>query len=136
MTSANLPLVAYLDGRTTNAQVRVVNRTSGGTWNASVQASDSSAKPATGLALAVKADGGVIVAWDDTRSTSAIWGAQCEAGSGTSSVTRCGPAEKWSDQAGASSHPSITASATQVYLGWRDDTAGGGDIRIRLRNPS
>jgi hypothetical protein len=136
LTSANLPLVAYLDGRTTNAQVRVVNRTSGGTWNASVQASDSSAKPATGLALAVKADGGVIVAWDDTRSTSAIWGAQCEAGSGTSSVTRCGPAEKWSDQAGASSHPSITASATQVYLGWRDDTAGGGDIRIRLRNPS
>ncbi len=30
----------------------------------------------------------------------------------------------------------FVASPTQVYLGWRDDTAGGGDIRIRLRNPS
>jgi hypothetical protein len=28
------------------------------------------------------------------------------------------------------------ASGTTVYLGWRDDTAGGGDIRIRLRTPS
>jgi Putative serine esterase (DUF676) len=136
LTSANLPVLAWLDGRTTNAQVRVANRTSGGTWNASVQVSDASAKPATGLALAVKADGGIIVAWDDTQATSAIWGAQCESGSGTSSVTRCAPAEKWSDQTGASSHPAIVVSPTKVYLGWRDDTAGGGDIRIRLRNPS
>jgi hypothetical protein len=135
LTSANSPVVAYLDGRSTNAAVRVVNR-NGTTWNASVQVSDSSAKPATGLALAVKADGGVIVGWDDTRSTSAIWGAQCEAGSGTSSVTRCGPAEKWSDQTGASYRPTLFASTTRVYLGWRDDTAGGGDIRIRLRTPS
>jgi hypothetical protein len=136
LTSANLPVVAYLDGRTTNAAVRVVNRTSGGTWNASVQVSDSGAKPATGLALAVKTDGGIIVAWDDTRGTSAIYGAQCEAGSGTSSVIRCGPVEKWSDQSGASSHPTIVASTTQVYLGWSDATAGNGDIRIRLRSPS
>jgi hypothetical protein len=136
LTSGNLPVVAYLDGRSTNAAVRVANRTSGGTWNATVGVSDSSAKPATGLALAVKADGGVVVAWDDTRSTSAIWGTQCEAGSGTSSVTRCATAEKWSDQTGASSHPTIVASTSKVYLGWRDDTAGGGDIRIRLRTPS
>jgi hypothetical protein len=79
----------------------------------------------------------MVVAWDDTRATaSAIWGAQCEAGSGTGSVSRCATAEKWSDQTGASSHPALVASTTKVYLGWRDDTAGGGDIRIRLRNPS
>jgi hypothetical protein len=29
-----------------------------------------------------------------------------------------------------------TAPSLGVYLGRRDDTAGGGDIRIRLRNPS
>ena len=80
LTSANLPVLAWLDGRTTNAHVRVANRTSCGTWNASVQVSDASAKQATGLALAVKADGGIIVAWDDTQATSAIWGAQCESG--------------------------------------------------------
>ena len=137
LTSANLPVVVYLDGRSTNAAVRVSNRTSGGTWNATVQVSDSLSKPASGLALAVKVDGGIIVAWDDTRVTAtAIWGAQCEAGSGTSSVTRCGPTEKWSDQAGASSHPTIVASTTKVYLGWSDATAGNLDIRIRLRNPS
>ena len=136
LTSANLPVVAYLDGRSTNAAVRVTNRTSGGSWNATVQVSDSSAKASGGLALAVKADGGVIVAWDDTRSTSAIWGAQCEAGSGSSAPTRCGPAEKWSDQTGASYRPTLIATTSKIYLGWRDDTAGGGDIRNRLRNPS
>jgi hypothetical protein len=136
LTSAGSPVVAYLDGRATNAAVRVVNR-NGTTWNASLQVSDASAKPATGLALAVKADGGIIVAWDDTRVTAtAIWGAQCEAGSGTSSVTRCGPTEKWSDQAGASTHPTLIASTTKVYLGWSDATAGNLDIRVRLRNPS
>jgi hypothetical protein len=51
-------------------------------------------------------------------------------------VTRCGTVEKWSDQTGASYRPTLVATASQVYLGWRDDTAGGGDIRIRLRNPS
>jgi hypothetical protein len=119
-----------------NAQVPVTNRTSGGTWNATVQVSDASAKPSGGLALAVKADGGVIVAWDDTRSTSAIWGVQCEAGSGSSAVGRCGAVEKWSDQTGASYRPTLIATTGQVYLGWRDNTTGGGDIRIRLRTPS
>ena len=129
-------MVAYLDGRATNAAVRVVNR-NGTIWNASIQVSDASAKPATGLALTVKADGGVIVAWDDTRATgAAIWGAQCEAGSGTTSVSRCATPEKWSDQAGASSHPTLVASTTKVYLGWSDATAGNLDIRVRLRNPS
>jgi hypothetical protein len=136
LTSANLPIVAWLDGRSTYATVRVANQTSGGTWNASVQVSDTAGRPATGLAISVKADGGVILAWDDTRGTSAIYGAQCEAGSGTSSVTRCGPVEKWSDQTGASSHPTIAASTTKVYLGWSDATAGNLDIRFRLRNPS
>jgi hypothetical protein len=136
LTSAGSPVVAYLVGRATNAAVRVVNR-NGTTWNASIQVSDASAKPATGLALAVKADGGVIVAWDDTRVTAAaIWGAQCEAGSGTSSVSRCAAAEKWSDQTGASTHPTLVASTTKVYVGWSDATAGNLDIRIRLRTPS
>jgi hypothetical protein len=98
--------------------------------------SDTSAKPASGLAFAVKADGGVLVAWDDTRSTSAIWGAQCEAGSGSVSVVRCGPAEGWSDQAGAATRPALIATSTKAYLVWSDATTGGGDIRFRVRNPS
>jgi hypothetical protein len=51
-------------------------------------------------------------------------------------VARCGPVEKWSDQSGASSHPTIAASTTKVYLAWSDATAGNLDIRVRLRNPS
>ncbi|MGA3058410.1 MAG: hypothetical protein ABSE70_10320 [Candidatus Limnocylindrales bacterium] len=127
-------LVAWLDGRTTAGQVRVRQRT-GTSWSSSVQVSDDAAAPGGGVALAVKADGGVIVAWDDTRATaSAIWGAQCEAGA--KAVARCAAPEAWSDQAGAAYRPTIVASATQVSLGWRDDTSGSGDIRVRLRSPS
>jgi hypothetical protein len=36
LTSANLPVVAWLDGRSTYATVRMANQISGGTWNASV----------------------------------------------------------------------------------------------------
>jgi hypothetical protein len=94
----------------------------------------AAAKP-TSLAFVVKADGGVIAAWGDTRvATSAIWGAQCEVGA--SSVTRCAVAEKWSDQTGAAVKPTLAVNATKVYLGWRDDTAGGGDVRFRTRVPS
>jgi hypothetical protein len=89
----------------------------------------------TSLALAVKVDGGVIVAWGDTRAaSSAIWGTQCEAGSST--VTRCAAAGQWNDQTGAAVNPSLVANATTVYLGWRDNTAGGGDVRFRMRVPS
>jgi hypothetical protein len=81
------------------------------------------------------ADGGVIAAWGDTRvGTSAIWGTQCEAGA--TSITRCAAAAKWNDQTGAAVNPSLVANATTVYLGWRDNTAGGGDIRFRVRVPS
>jgi hypothetical protein len=133
LTSTNAPLVAWIDGRVTNKQVRVAQK-SGSTWGASIQVSDASAKPAS-LALAVKADGGVIAAWGDTRATpSAIWGAQCEAG--TTAVTRCATAAKWSDQSGAAVNPTIAASAATVFLGWRDDTAGGGDFRLSRRVPS
>ena len=133
LTSANAPLVAWIDGRVTNKQVRIAQK-SGSTWGASVQVSDASAKPAS-LGLAVKADGGVIAAWGDTRATpSAIWGSQC--GAGTTAVTRCGIAAKLSDQTGAAVNPTIVASGTAVYLGWRDDTAGGGDIRFSRRVPS
>jgi hypothetical protein len=83
----------------------------------------------------LRGDGGGTVAYD-TRATSAIRGVKCEAGSGTSSVTRCGPGEKWSDKTGASYRPTLFAATSGVYLGWRDDTAGGGDIRILLRNPT
>ena len=51
-------------------------------------------------------------------------------------MTRCATPEKWSDQTGASYRPTLFATTTKVYLGWRDDTAGGGDIRVRLRTPS
>jgi pimeloyl-ACP methyl ester carboxylesterase len=137
LTSAGVPMVAWIDGRVTTAgQVRVAKGTTTNTWSASVQVSDTSAKPASGLAFAVKADGGVLVAWDDTRSTSAIWGAQCEAGSGSVSVVRCGPAEGWSDQAGAATRPALIATSTKAYLVWSDATTGGGDIRFRVRNPS
>jgi hypothetical protein len=104
------------------------------TWGASVQVSDTSAKPAS-LSFAVKADGGVIAAWGDTRvATSAVWGSQCEAG--TTAVTRCGTAAKLNDQTGAAVNPVIVANTTTVYLGWRDNTVGGGDIRFRGRVPS
>jgi hypothetical protein len=133
LTSAGNPLVAWIDGRVTNKQVRVAQK-SGGAWGASVQVSDASAKPAS-LALAVKADGGMIAAWGDARATpSAVWGAQCEAGA--TAVARCAAAAKWSDQAGAAVNPTITANTTTVYLAWRDDTAGGGDVRFSRRAPS
>jgi hypothetical protein len=61
---------------------------------------------------------------------------QCEAGSGSSSVTRCGPAERLSDQSGAAYRPAISATTTQGYLGWRDETSEGGNVRLRLRIPS
>ena len=106
----------------------------GSSWGASVQVSDTSAKPST-LTLVVKADGGSITAWTDTRaSQAAAWGAQCEAGA--AGVTRCATATKLSDQSGAASNPVIAANATSVYLTWRDDTAGGGDIRSSRRTPS
>ena len=133
LTLANAPLVAWIDGRTTNKQVRVAQK-SGSTWGASIQVSDTSAKPAS-LALAVKGDGGVIAAWGDTRATpSAVWGAQCEAGA--TGVARCAAAAKLSDQTGAAVNPTVVANTTTVYLGWRDDTAGGGDIRLSRRVPS
>lgn len=111
-----------------------MSQKSGSTWTASVQVSDASAKPAS-LAFVVKADGGVIAAWGDTRvETSAIWGAQCEVGA--SSVMRCAVAEKWSDQTEAAVKPALAVNPTKAYLGWRDDTAGGGDIRFRVRTPS
>jgi hypothetical protein len=127
-------LVAWLDGRTAAGQVRVRQRT-GTTWSASVQVSDATAVVGTRLALATKSDGGVILAWDDTRATtSAIWGAQCETGS--TSVTRCAVPELWSDQSGAAYRPTLVSSGSNVVLGWRDDTTGGGDIRFRVRTPS
>ncbi len=133
LTSANGPIAAWIDGRVANLQVRVSQK-SGSSWTASVQVSDASAKP-TSLAVAMKADGGVIAAWGDTRvATSAIWGAHCEAGA--SSVARCATADKWSDQSGAGVSPTLAANATNVYLGWRDDTSGGGDFRLRVRSPS
>ena len=133
LTAANAPLGAWIDGRVTNRQVRVAQK-SGSTWGASVQVSDASAKPAS-LAFAVKPDGGVIAAWGDTRATpSAVWGAQCEAG--TTAVTRCATAAKVSDRTGAAVNPTITSNASTVLLGWRDDTAGGGDFRLSRRVPS
>jgi hypothetical protein len=61
-------------------------------------------------------------------------GSQCEAG--TTAVTRCATAAKWNDQTGAAVNPTIAVSTTEVYLGWRDDMAGGGDYRFSRRLPS
>jgi len=55
---------------------------------------------------------------------------------GTTAATRCATAAKVSDQTGAAVNPTVVANTTTVYLGWRDDTAGGGDIRFSRRVPS
>lgn len=135
LSSSRNVLVSWIDGRTSAGQVRVRQRT-GTSWSStSAQVSDASALPGTRLTMATKADGGVLVAWDDARATtSAIWGTQCEAGA--TNVSRCAPAAMLSDQTGAAFRPARTVNATTVFLGWRDDTTGGGDIRSRLRLPS
>jgi hypothetical protein len=87
------------------------------------------------LSFVVKPDGGVVAAWGDTRTTPAsTYRSQCEAG--ITGVTRCAVSEAWSDQSGAGSAPTLAATSSRVFLAWRDDTTGGGDIRLRVQTPS
>ena len=98
-------------------------------WTASVVLSDAAAVPQS-LALAVRSDGRIALAWADGRSGNAdLYLTSFDQLRGTWSA----PALASDDPGSAAQlRPAIVLNTSETALAWRDDRSGNADIRARL----
>lgn len=121
--------VVWLDARTSPAKIRVSRQLAGTTtWSTSSIVTDAAARPLS-VALSVRSDGKVYVAFHDNRGTSFdVYGAEYDPWTGlwsTSTLVSDDPA------AAVQQSPAIAYSSGELMAAWRDDRSGNADVRAR-----
>lgn len=126
--SGNLT-VAWLDARTTPAKIRMTRQLTGTTiWSASTIVTDVAARPLS-VALSVRFDGKVYVAFHDNRGASTdVYATEYDPW-----TTLWSTSGLVSDDPGATAQqaPAVVYSTDELIAAWRDDRAGNADVRAR-----
>jgi RHS repeat-associated protein len=121
---------AWVDARTSPAQIRVARKPAGGSWSASVVVSPSPAN-AQSLALSVRPDGFAWAVWGDTRGSSQdIWGSRYDP-----SLNSWSTPLRLDDDPGTTAaqlNPTVALGPAETMLSWRDNRLNAnGDTQAR-----
>ncbi|MDP9335385.1 MAG: hypothetical protein M3Q30_19055, partial [Actinomycetota bacterium] len=121
--------VVWLDARTSPAKIRVSRQLAGTTtWSTSTIATDAAARPLS-VALSVRSDGKVYVAFHDNRGTSFdVYGTEYDPWTNIWSISTLVSDDP---AAAVQQSPAIAYSSGELMAAWRDDRSGNADVRAR-----